>query len=96
MITTIDLNQTLQRLQNKTPKMILTNYHLNHGVLGCQMIQQLRDEFANSIPTLIISTDHNNTYRRELQTLGTPLLNKPIKPSKLHIVTGKQIGRAHV
>ena len=37
-------------------------------------------------PTLIISADRSDACRRELQALGAPLLNKPVKPGKLRAV----------
>ena len=86
VVTALDLNQALQRLQGRAPEVILADYHLDHGVLGCQVIQQLRDEFASSVPALIISADRSDACRRELQTLGAPLLNKPVKPGKLRAV----------
>lgn len=86
VVTAVDLNQALQRLQGRAPEVILADYHLDHGVLGCQVIQQLRDEFARSIPALIISADRSDACRRELQALGAPLLNKPVKPGKLRAV----------
>jgi len=55
-------------------------------VLGCQVIQQLREEFSRPIPALIISADRSDACRRELQALGAPLLNKPVKPNKLRAV----------
>ena len=46
----------------------------------------MRDEFARPIPALIISADRSDACRRELQALGVPLLNKPVKPGKLRAV----------
>lgn len=86
VVTAVDLAEALQRLQGRAPEVILADFHLDHGVLGCQVIQQLRDEFSRSIPALIISADRSDDCRRELQALGAPLLNKPVKPSKLRAV----------
>jgi PAS domain S-box-containing protein len=86
VVTAVDLEEARQRLQGRAPEVILADYHLDHGVLGCQVIQQLRDEFARPIPALIISADRSDACRRELQALGVPLLNKPVKPGKLRAV----------
>jgi len=86
VVTAVDLAEALQRLQGKAPEVILADFHLDHGVLGCQVIQQLRDEFSRPIPALIISADRSDACRRELQALGAPLLNKPVKPGKLRAV----------
>lgn len=86
VVTAVDLSEALQRLQGRAPEVILADFHLDHGVLGCQVIQQLRDEFSRPIPALIISADRSDACRRELQALGAPLLNKPVKPGKLRAV----------
>ncbi|PTU80887.1 hybrid sensor histidine kinase/response regulator [Pseudomonas indoloxydans] len=86
VVTAVDLPEALQRLQGRAPEVILADFHLDHGVLGCQVIQQLRDEFSRLIPALIISADRSDACRRELQALGAPLLNKPVKPGKLRAV----------
>ncbi|VXC34857.1 NahK/ErcS family hybrid sensor histidine kinase/response regulator [Pseudomonas sp. 8O] len=86
VVTAVDLPEALQRLQGRAPEVILADFHLDHGVLGCQVIQQLRDEFSRPIPALIISADRSDDCRRELQALGAPLLNKPVKPGKLRAV----------
>ncbi|MFI8748084.1 NahK/ErcS family hybrid sensor histidine kinase/response regulator [Pseudomonas sp. NPDC077186] len=86
VVTALDLPEALQRLQGRAPEVILADFHLDHGVLGCQVIQQLREAFARPIPALIISADRSDACRRELQALGAPLLNKPVKPGKLRAV----------
>lgn len=86
VVTALDLPQALRRLQGRAPEVILADYHLDDGVLGCQVIQQLRETFGLPIPALIISADRSDACRRELQTLGAPLLNKPVKPGKLRAV----------
>lgn len=86
VVTAVDLAEALQKLQGRAPEVILVDFHLDHGVLGCQVIQQLRDEFSRPIPALIISADRSDACRRDLQALGAPLLNKPVKPGKLRAV----------
>uniref|UniRef100_A4XTR7 histidine kinase n=1 Tax=Ectopseudomonas mendocina (strain ymp) TaxID=399739 RepID=A4XTR7_ECTM1 len=86
VVIALDLPEALQRLQGRAPDLILADFHLDHGVLGCQVIQRLRDAFASAIPALIISADRSDACRRDLQALGVPLLNKPVKPGKLRAV----------
>nr|WP_322941905.1 NahK/ErcS family hybrid sensor histidine kinase/response regulator [Pseudomonas sp. s4] len=86
VVTAVDLAEALQKLQGRAPEVILADFHLDHGVLGCQVIQQLRDEFSRPIPALIISADRSDACSRDLQALGAPLLNKPVKPGKLRAV----------
>lgn len=86
VVTALDLAEALQRLQGQTPDVILADYHLDHGMRGHQLIRQLRSAFDRPIPALIISADRSDECRRQLQALGVPLLNKPVKPGKLRAV----------
>ena len=86
VVTALDLPQALQHLQGRAPEVILADYHLDDDVLGCEVIQQLRETYAMPIPALIISADRSDACRRELLALGAPLLNKPVKPGKLRAV----------
>lgn len=86
VVTALDLPEALQSLQGRAPDVILADFHLDHGMLGCQVILQLREAFGWPIPALIISADRSDACRRELQALGAPLLNKPVKPGKLRAV----------
>ena len=86
VVTALDLPEALENLQGRAPEVILADFHLDHGVLGCEVIQQLRERFSRTIPALIISADRSDACRRQLQALGAPLLNKPVKPGKLRAV----------
>lgn len=86
VITALDQQEALQALQGQGPELILADYHLDHGVLGCQVIRDLREHFGQKIPAVVISADRSDACRRDLQVLGVPLLNKPVKPGKLRAV----------
>ncbi|MCY1550038.1 hypothetical protein D9M68_862530 [compost metagenome] len=73
-------------LQGQAPELILADYHLDHGVVGCEVVRYLREHFAVAIPAVIITADRSDQCRRGLQKLGAPLLNKPVKPGKLRAV----------
>lgn len=94
VITAVDLPEALQHLQGRAPEVIVADFHLDHGLLGSQVIEQLRERFAQPIPALVISADRSDACRRELQALGVPLLNKPVKPGKLRAVLSQLLQRA--
>ncbi len=81
-----DQAAALSVLQGRAPELILADFHLDHGVTGCQVVQHLREHFGQPIPAVMITADHSNLCRLELQALGAPLLNKPVKPGKLRAV----------
>ncbi|MEK1941211.1 MAG: NahK/ErcS family hybrid sensor histidine kinase/response regulator [Pseudomonas sp.] len=86
VLTATDQDAALQVLQGQAPELILADFHLDHGVTGCQVVQHLREHFGQTIPAVMITADRSNHCRQELQTLGAPLLNKPVKPGKLRAV----------
>ncbi|MNT89987.1 hypothetical protein D3C72_2308140 [compost metagenome] len=72
--------------------MILADYHLDHGVVGCEVVRHLREHFELNIPAVIITADRTDQCRRSLERLAAPLLNKPVKPGKLRAVLSQLLG----
>lgn len=86
VVTAPDLESALGNLGGMAPEAILADYHLDHGVTGCEVVQALRVQFDRAIPAVMITADRSDECRRNLQALGAPLLNKPVKPGKLRAV----------
>lgn len=86
VVTATDQVGALHALQGRAPELILADYHLDHGVVGCLVVKQLREHFGHKIPAVIITADRTDQCRRALRRLDAPLLNKPVKPGKLRAV----------
>ena len=86
VVTATDQAGALLALQGRAPELILADYHLDHGVVGCAVVKHLREHFAQNIPAVIITADRTDQCRRVLRRLDAPLLNKPLKPGKLRAV----------
>ncbi len=86
VVTAVDQQAALQALGQHAPDLILADFHLDHEVTGDQVVQALRQHFSCEIPAVIITADRSDQCRRELQRMGVPLLNKPVKPAKLRAV----------
>jgi len=86
VVTATDQAGALLALQGRAPELILADYHLDHGVVGCAVVKHLREHFAQNIPAVIITADRTDQCRRALRRLDAPLLNKPLKPGKLRAV----------
>ena len=82
----------LLALQGRAPELILADFHLDHGVVGCEVVRHLREHFGAAIPAVIITADRSDQCRRSLNKLGAPLLNKPVKPGKLRAVLSQLLG----
>jgi CheY-like chemotaxis protein/anti-sigma regulatory factor (Ser/Thr protein kinase) len=66
------------------PELLLVDYHLDHGRVGTEAINAIRDRVQAGIPAAIITADHNPAIRDDVRKLrGVSLLLKPIKPARL-------------
>ena len=92
VVTATDESGALEALQGRAPELILADFHLDHGVVGCEVVRHLREHFSQPIPAVIITADRSDQCRRSLQKLGAPLLNKPVKPGKLRAVLSQLLG----
>jgi len=92
VVTATDEVGALLALQGRAPELILADFHLDHGVVGCEVVRHLREHFGAAIPAVIITADRSDQCRRSLNKLGAPLLNKPVKPGKLRAVLSQLLG----
>ncbi|MBD9439600.1 NahK/ErcS family hybrid sensor histidine kinase/response regulator [Pseudomonas sp. PDM04] len=92
VVTATDEAAALAALKGQAPELILADYHLDHGVVGCEVVRRLREHFRRTIPAVIITADRTDQCRRSLQRLDAPLLNKPVKPGKLRAVLSQMLG----
>ncbi|SCX66765.1 Signal transduction histidine kinase [Pseudomonas sp. NFACC32-1] len=82
----------LDVLQGHAPELILADFHLDHDMVGCEVVKHLREHFQQPIPAVIITADRSDQCRRALRKLNAPLLNKPVKPGKLRAVLSQMLG----
>lgn len=92
VLTATDEAGAFDALQGQAPELILADFHLDHGVVGCEVVRHLREHFQQSIPAVIITADRSDQCRRALRKLNAPLLNKPVKPGKLRAVLSQLLG----
>lgn len=95
VLTATDQASALQVLGASAPELILADFHLDHGVVGSQVVQNLRQHFGANIAAVMITADRSDQCRRELHGMGVPLLNKPVKPGKLRAVLSQILQDAH-
>ncbi|HAQ88586.1 MAG TPA: hybrid sensor histidine kinase/response regulator, partial [Pseudomonas sp.] len=76
----------LAALNELPPELILADYHLDQGATGWNVAQALRVHFGVPIPVVMITADRSDQCRRQLQGVGVPVLNKPVKAGKLRSI----------
>ncbi|MDD2061208.1 hybrid sensor histidine kinase/response regulator [Pseudomonas sp. GD03860] len=92
VVTAADYSEALAVLAGRAPELILADFHLDHGVTGCEVVRDLRGYFGQRIAAVMITADRSEQSRRAMQRLGAPLLNKPVKPGKLRAVLSQLLG----
>lgn len=65
--------------------------HLNCGVTGLAVAEQLRADFAKNIPAVLITADYTDEEQALRKRLGIPLLTKPVRPGKLRATMAHQL-----
>ncbi|MGH8354277.1 MAG: PAS domain-containing hybrid sensor histidine kinase/response regulator [Pseudomonas sp.] len=86
VLTATDQAAACAALAGCAPDLILADYHLDHGITGWDVALALRSQFDREIPVVMITADRSDQCRRQLQGLGVPVLNKPVKAGKLRSV----------
>ncbi|MDG9928811.1 MULTISPECIES: NahK/ErcS family hybrid sensor histidine kinase/response regulator [unclassified Pseudomonas] len=92
VLTARDLNQALAVLDGKAPDVLLIDYHLDNGVIGCEVVEALRARFDPQLPVVMITADRSEQCQSAAQRKAIPLLNKPLKPGKLRAVLSQVLG----
>jgi CheY-like chemotaxis protein len=75
------------------PSILLVDYHLDDGVTGIEVIDELRDFAETKIPAIIVTADHTQDVREEIRDSGHALLHKPIKPAALRALMSRILTR---
>lgn len=86
VLTAADQAQAVAVLDGRAPEVILADFHLDQGVTGWEVAQALRERFGEAIPVVMITADRSDQCRKQLQGLGVPVLNKPVKAGKMRSV----------
>lgn len=75
------------------PDVILADFHLHDNLLGTEAIQAVREQLKRPIPAVIITADRSSECRLLFDQLELPVLNKPVKPSKLRALLSHIVER---
>jgi CheY-like chemotaxis protein len=70
--------------QDKTPHLIIADYHLNGDDTGIAAIAEIRAEFTDPIPAIIITSDRDADLEDMLKAEKLPLIHKPVVAASLH------------
>ncbi len=85
-----DLEQSLLQLDNHwLPDVILSDYRLENGRTGLQVLQRFKQVMGAEFNGVIISADRAPDIVEEVKSEGFEFLPKPVKPLKLRTLLNK-------
>ena len=73
----------------RPPDIIISDYRLNDGKTGLDVIERLRRAYGTPIPAFLISGDTAPERMREARASGYYLLHKPVLPITLRAVVSQ-------
>ncbi len=88
-------NAALTNLEahDEPPDLIISDYRLQDGKTGIDVIKTLRSRFCIQIPAFLISGDTNPEPLHEARNNGYHLLHKPVDPMALRAMLNRMVGR---
>ena len=75
--------------RHEAPDLLLMDYHLDGGVNGIEVAEELRQRWNVEMPVLVITADHTQLAREAAAARGFTLLPKPVKPAALRALMGR-------
>ena len=86
-----DYSGALDALDGQAPDLIIVDLHLDNDVTGLEVVEQLRGDFAHTIPAILITADYTDQEQALRKKLQIPLLTKPVRPGKLRAALTHQL-----
>jgi signal transduction histidine kinase len=73
------------------PDLMLIDYHLDGGVSGISVAQELRSAWRVDVPGIVITADHTQHAKQAAAIDGYQVLPKPIKPAALRALMNRML-----
>jgi signal transduction histidine kinase/CheY-like chemotaxis protein len=77
----------------RVPDIVIADYHLDDGLTGVAVIEQIRDACGKDLPAMIITADRSPALVELARRHGHHLLKKPLKPAKLRALMSHLLGQ---
>ncbi|HYH39061.1 MAG TPA: PAS domain-containing protein [Azospirillum sp.] len=83
-------DQALSLLEKdgRRPRMLLSDYQLQHGRTGPEALSAIQERVGHDVPGVILTGDASPERLAEAERSGYRLLHKPVLPSELRKVVG--------
>ena len=80
----------------RTPDLVIADFHLGRGGNGLDAIQVIASRFPQDVPGLIVTADHDPDIARLAEQAGCALLIKPVEPAELRALMSHLLSPAKV
>jgi DNA-binding NtrC family response regulator len=77
--------ELLRRLGNSPPELVISDYRLEHGQTGFDVIAAARAHFGDKLPALLITGDTDPKLIRSMADRGIAVQHKPLDLAALKI-----------
>jgi CheY-like chemotaxis protein len=91
VVTAVDGAQALAVLDGRVPHAILSDYHLDRGATGIQVLEELERHFGAPVPAALITADRSGFIQEKAALRGYALAHKPIRPGALKSLVARLI-----
>lgn len=91
VVLAADYSGSIKALNGVAPDLVIVDLHLDNGVTGLRVVEQLRACFSDNLPAVLITADYTDQEQTLRKKLGIPMLNKPVRPGKLRAVMSHQL-----
>ncbi len=90
-----DLEESVQCIDDDwRPKVVLSDYRLDHGRTGIEVLERCRAELEEPFIGVIISADRTDDLLAEINTRHFHFIAKPVKPLKLRALLNRATAEA--
>ncbi|RCS69238.1 hybrid sensor histidine kinase/response regulator [Vibrio casei] len=88
--TATNLKNSMLSIENDwCPEVVFSDYHLDNGRTGLEVLSELRRSLGDGFVGVVISADRSEEVNKEIELGGFQFLAKPVKPLKLRAVLNR-------
>ncbi len=73
----------LAAIGDRVPDVVLTDYHLDHGMRGLDALALIRARFGADLPAAVVTADRTEAVKEDVAAAGCRIIYKPVRPGAL-------------
>lgn len=76
-------------VEREAPDVVIADYHLDNGLTGVELLQELRAQCPKGFEALVVTADHGGEADAAAQAAGYRVLKKPVRPGALRALLAR-------